>query len=623
MLNPEDILNILEERVKPYLKKQSKPFAKDERPDYYEGYEKFVAWREGLLVHADPDKFPAELLANRAPNQTEREWEYMKANYKNTTMPVCMDYLSTVGRAWSDNNWAIDYNEDEGQYSEQSFREYVEKTVEDTPLKMSVEMYYKTVFPYVKMVDSMGCIVIKPYFIPTVETEDGPVMAGDQLLQPVPFYYPVNSLVALEEGVFYMFRIKEKSIVEYNGKPVKEGIIYEVYDDTNIWRVIQVGKKIDYNFEVELYYTHSGDAIPVSRCKGVPVPGNDETVWQSRLMSVKGLLDNVILDDTYLKVIKASSTFPYKVMVGNICENKMELNGEIQPCENGYFHDLTQNKSIQCSACNGTGLQNRIAPGGVMLLHPETPSKEGEMKASQPAMYYVSPSTETMDLLRKEIDTNLEKSRGILHLQTSTSEVKGSQDITATGKALDMKALYAFVKSDADQTFSEYEWALTWIGYMRYGDSFKGFTLTYPQSFDFYTEYDYLNQVSEAIKNGLPPFLVQSTIMKYMKSLWSNDMVASKSYDLIMETDRLMAMDDDEVNMKKAQGIVADWEIVLHDSGLMFINELYIENPNFFEQDVEVQKEQLIQRAKDKTVAIKPNAVDTILNDSIITGQGQ
>ena len=593
MLSPDDIQEILTSRIKPIITKNTQ--LKKKQEPYYEGYDLFLSWRNGIRVHSETGVFPTELLLNRSPNVTEDEWKYIVANYKQVTGPVAVDYLSTVNRAWSDNNWSIDYN------GEDEFQEYVTTEVVETPLKMSVEDYFKSVFPYVKMIDSMGCIVIKPHFVPIVEVDGEFVISGDAI-EPIPVYYSTAQLVAFDEDKFFMFQVKEKSLVQHGNRNVREGLIYEVYDDTNIWRVVQTGRKIDYEFDVFLYWKHDGNAIPVSRCKGVPVVHNDEIVWQSRFLAVKDLLDEVILDSVYLRGVKNICAFPYRVMTGNICNHKMEINGEIQNCDGtGFFIDFNTNAKTKCPNCYN-GLVDRVSPYGQMLLRPESRDGEGELKTSQPAMYYVAPPIDTPQFLRNEIDNTFNKARSILHLHTSNSDVKGSEEMTATGMALDMKALYAFVKSDSSQTFKVYEWALGWIGFMRFNEE-PDFSLTLPTSFDFYTDYDYLQQVSEAIKNGLPPFLVQATILKYMKSLFASDIQATRAYDLIISADRLITMTDEELVIKKAQGLVADWEIILHDSGIVFVAELFELNPNFFES--KDQKEQLIQMAKDKAAETK------------------
>src|SRR5210317_1180095 len=175
MLSETEIIQILNERVVPVLKKRTSK-GKESNTEYYEGYNKFNKWRNDIRVHAETGVFPAELLSKRSPNTTPDEWQYIIDNYKQVTMPMAMDYLATIGRAWSDNNWSIDYK------GKESFQEYVDKEVIDTSLKMSVEQYFKSVFPYVKMIDSMGCIVIKPYKIPTVLNSDGElVISGTEL----------------------------------------------------------------------------------------------------------------------------------------------------------------------------------------------------------------------------------------------------------------------------------------------------------------------------------------------------------------------------------------------------------------------------------------------------------
>jgi hypothetical protein len=56
--------------------------------------------------------------------------------------------------------------------------------------------------------------------------------------------------------------------------------------------------------------------------------------------------------------------------------------------------------------------------------------------------------------------------------------------------------------------------------------------------------------------------------------------------------------------------------VILHDSAISFVDTLISENPNFFELDFEVQKEQLIQKAKDKEAEMKATSPEkTAVND--------
>lgn len=566
-------------------------------PEYHNTYVHSCDMKACIEIHAVPGKKPDKLVAERAPNQTDQEFKYAIANYQQTTLPVFLDSVHTMQRAFSDNNWSIDYRQ--GDDKENELQQYLEKDIVNTPLKLTYDAYMFQVVPSLKMIDAMGCIGYKPYFIPTVETEEGPLIDGQTRFEPIPQYYPCEAVMAYEESKWYMFLSEEKSEVEWGNSTEMSGLIFEVYDDTAIYRVVQVGKKIDYKFEIFPYYVHNLDFCPVDRLKGIPGNLNGEIIFQSLFLFATANLNDVVLDSIMLRSIKAASVFPYRVMQGSICENTMELNGEIQRCDGtGWFRDFTTTKSICCPVCLGTGMKDRISPHGVLLLRPETQLKDSELKATQPAMYYVEPSVATPQFLRSEIDSNTNKARQILHLRDSSSQVKSAVDTTATGMVLDEKALYSTVKMFSDQVFDLYENGIRTIGLMRYGDAFEMPTVTRSITFDFATEYEYMERISLAIKNGLPSFVVYEIIYRYIKTMFYNESTRAGVFDLLITTDRLLVIPYDQINLEAAKGTVAPWEVVLHDSGITLIKNLIEQNPGFLDQEVAKQKEQLIAAAK-------------------------
>lgn len=587
-------------------------------PDYHNTYQHSVDMKQAIEIHAKPGVKPDKLVAERAPNQTDKEFNYALANYQQTTLPVFLDNVHTMQRAFSDNNWSIDYRQGDDEKNE--LQQYLEIDIAGTPLKMSYDNFMFQVVTTTRLVDAMGCIAYKPYFIPTVELEGELLIDGTEMFSPIPHYYPSESVVAYEESHFYMFLTEEKSPVEWGNTTVMEGLVYEVYDDTNIFKVIQVGKKNEYKFIYELYHNHSLGYCPVDRLKGIPGVLNGEVIFQSMFLFAVPHLNDVVLDSIKLRSVKAAVVHPFRIMSGNLCVNTMELNGEIKTCDNGYFHDMTRNITHTCSVCKGSGMRQRMSEHGVLLLRPESPFKENELRASQPALQIVSPSVETPQFLREEIKHNTEMARNILHLRTSDSQVKGSSDLTATGMVLDEKALYSTVKIFSDQLFDMYEFGIKTIGLMRMGDRFEMPTVTRPVTFDFATEYEYMERISLAIKNGLPSFVVHEIVYRYIKTMFYNHVDRAKVFDLIITTDRLLVMPNDQINIEAAKGTIAGWEVVLHDSAITIIRQQIEQNPGFLDQELSVQQEQLRTAAKalaDSNKAAMPtsntNVVDAVL----------
>ena len=124
-------------------------------------YEDSVKMAKHISYHAVKGEFPEELFINRSPNQTQKEYDYIKANYKQYTLPEYTDYINTITRPFGDGNWAIDYREEEevNVIANKTFQEYVEM---ELPIYGSLEAFVKTILPNLKTIDANGFIGIRP-----------------------------------------------------------------------------------------------------------------------------------------------------------------------------------------------------------------------------------------------------------------------------------------------------------------------------------------------------------------------------------------------------------------------------------------------------------------------------
>lgn len=592
-LQEQDIQRILKGII-PELKKidNAARGGKKEEPVFYPSYPVITSYAERIAVHAEVGKFPSKLFAERSPNQEEKEFEYVKKNYKQVTLPVFIDYISTVTRPFHDANWNIQYQEDESQYKEEKLQNYLESGIKQYG---SLENFVKFIVSQRKAVDANGIIAVKPHTLFTTRNENDEETIDDtRLNEPAPYYYASKQILAWKQGEYAFVLLESKSPVDYGGVVKKMGHRLEVYDDQNIWVVDQVGKFIEYTFKVSLYFNHAWGRVPVMKLMGVPQVTEEGVIWQSPFLYVTDILDLVTLNHSNLQMSINTCVYPYRVMIGDVCEWK-DRDGNV--CCEGVITDA-DNKTYNCPSCHGSGLKSRISPLGTMLLRPKTRLEDGDSTFSQPPLQYVSPEVTTLTFLEDKIEKDLEKARRMLHLQTSNSTVKGSENLTATGMAIDTRALYAFVKTISDQTFMIWEFIVDAIGHMRYGEAYKEPTFTYPISFDFVTEADLIAQLKAAVDGGLPPFVIHSIIYRYLQTLYFNDQTTAAVFNLIVKSDRLLTLSNEDVALKLARGTVHPWEEILHTSAITLVNELMDADPNFLTKPLEKQKSLLIDKAK-------------------------
>lgn len=572
----------------------------EEFPEYYPGYNERVQEYRSILVHTEKAEFPDKLFADPAPNQTEKEFEYYKNNYKNTTRPIFMDYVSVVSMPFHRSNWSINYNED------LEFRQYVE----GLPVHGSLENFMKFVVPAIKAKDAEGVLATKPVRIPTTENEDGEIIISEtEMVEPIPFYYNVEQVLSYSD-THALILLHEKSIVHEGSRKMKAGLIFEFYDDEAIYRIVQVGERKDFEFSFAIKYTHECGRLPVHKLKGVPVYMEDHVLWQSPFLYSVPNLDLVLINQNNLQAVINKCVYPYRIMLGDRCEFE---DTEGNQCNNGYIRIHKENgyEQTTCPDCNGSGLKSRVSKLGEMLFAAPEREDNGEASINQPLMQYVSPNVDTPKFLREEILENETRARQILHLNTTNQTAQPSSDITATAKAIDLKAKAAFVSPISMQYFELYRELLLDIGCIRFGNDFEQPTITEPVTFDFSTEMDYVERLKEALDADAPPIVIRQIVMQFLETIYFSEEQQGDVFNLITKTDQLLGVKSDRIALKIQNGTAEKWQEVLHSSPTTLIDELVMENPNFFEQEFRVQQEQLIAKAQEKVQSQDP--IDAIV----------
>lgn len=539
---------------------------------------------ESISYHSKKGLFPKKLFLHRSPNQTEKEANYIEKNYKQYTLPVFIDYINTITRPLADSNWSITYKEEKEAFkqSKTTFKEYVETQID---VYGSVENYVKNILPTIKSVDANGFIGIRPSKIDYYENELGElVVKPDELTKPSIFYYESKNVIDVNED-YILFLSNDKT---------KVGNIYELYTKDSIYFFKQQGKKQDNDFLIEEYYKHDLGYIPAVQLMGNPTISGNKVLWLSPFSYVTDILDIVLTNSNWLQASINKCVYPLTVMYGDPCTFMVDG----IHCDGGHLHGVDYIKT--CPSCNGSGLRSRISALGTLLIAPKKISSEGDTGLSQKPLEYVSPEVQTLEFLDKKIQSDTKKAEAILHLHVSNSRVNGSTEMTATGMVIDSKTMTSFIRPISDQIFYIYEFILRCIGEMRYGENFEMPELIKPKYFDFKTTEDYLYDLDQSIKMGMPLPIIQIKMIDYINSLYSDSYVTNESFRIITSIDRLFGMSNDEILTKLSRGTIDKWEDVLHSSILVFIDEALRENDKFLTLDFYKQKEILVNKAKSK-----------------------
>ena len=592
MLTPEQIDAIVAdfvEKVKPYyIDGELKPYGKSTNgigaqkrtkwPEFWRGYNRAVTERDELKVHIEAGEFPAHLIHKRSPNQTEAEFEYVKANFKQVTLPHYVDYENTILRALHQSNWQLRLEEQAGEPdNDTSFAWYIENGIGELG---SLTDWAKYILPKIKTLDPMGVICVMPERLPTTEgmNEEGEpivVVDPDTLVDPQPVYFDVGRVLGFVRDRYYLLLTMDRSTVTKGGKDEKSGMVLWLVDDTNCYRVAQTGRATDLQFEVSTYFQHDTGYVPVINLMGRPVVMDGAVMWQSHYLPAKDLFDLVLLDSTYLFMSKANSAYPYRVMLGHQCEYTNVSTGA--RCVGGdllaFDDDGNEKPGGKCPNCKGTGVAARLGPNGVLFVKEQGAREGGAQTKVQDAMTFVEPAANTLTFLRQEIMENTNEGRRMLHLH-SEQPMTGGDTATATEVGVGVKAQMAFIAPIADQLFTIIDFTLDCIGRQRYGINEGLYSVVPATQYELRTEADYVRDMKQAIEAGLPPSVTEEIMRGYVHMRYGSDPYMREAFEAIALADRLLTVNWQQIAAMQGKGEVKGWEVALHYEALSMYDKL-------------------------------------------------
>lgn len=594
-----------------------------ERPEFWPGYNESIRERDGLEIHIVHGASPEHLLKIRAPNAKKEEWEYMTSTFRQVTLSTFSDYENTLLRAMNDNNFSmvVGTGSEEDKERAEEFRTYINTGI---PEFGSVLSYVRSITTRTKALDAMGLVVILPGSMPVIDLPDGQkVIDPDTQLEPAPQYIEVDRVWGFEYDKWYLYLTYENSWVQRGKDRTKTGLVFNLVDDTWVWKIMQTGQAGDFQFEIVPWWEHGvGGEIPTPPCThlmGTPISKKGFTRWQSHYLPAKEHLDQALWDTSYLNASKAKLMFPKEIMLDTPCAyldpitNAMCGGRGILEWYVGEGEEKVMKQST-CPACRGTGGVPNGGPMGTILIRSDNTNVGAPVPNVSEAYTIVSPPVESSQFLRDEIDYNITKGREILHLH-SEKPIVGGEQATATQVGVDVRASQAFIKPIADQTFFIIEFIMDCIGWERYGASYPGVTITRPSSYDIRTEQDLRDEYEFAVK-WMPPSVAGDALWSYIKFTKGHEPDALVMYNTIKAADDVFANTPSAIAAMQASQLLQPWQVFLHQTALNIYESLSRQGKlrftGDFNADVEVNKAAMIAMAKEMTPTPVQPALDRL-----------
>jgi hypothetical protein len=562
-------------------------------PDFYPTYKECVEMAERLRIHSDYDAFPEKLFREKAPNELPHEFNYRKAIYRPITVPYFHKAVNIAGRVWNRQNFEVRFD---NQNQERYF-------TEQYPRFGSLENYFQQIVSFETLTDPNAVVAIMPINLEYFESGE----FNDSVeVTPVAYCFKSKRVWAWKDEEYAIIKAEQKSYVKTgnNGKEEEEGLVFYIFDKNEIQIAKQVGKKSDFEFEIELYYRHNLGYLPCRRLGGISVQESGDYYFQSFYTPAVPALDQAVSDFSTLQMSKFSHAFLQKWEYVDECDT---CNGTGETEEAIGFEEKV---AIACSSCGGSGTKRMFGPMSVYQVQaPNRFTSETETKINIPPAGFIDVKHEILEFLNKQVITNIQMAFELLSIDVMNNEKISGRE-TATGKAIDREELYSFLLRFANTVFDDFEFAIDTIGSMRYGSEWQMPAVRYPQNFEMRTD----AELTEEIKHA-PNFSRAMLAQQYLETRFPIQEAKSAIMKLSVQVDPYFNLDPKDVLSLVASGIAEKWKAVMHFEIEAIIKGLVEESEGFLDLPMLEQKAIIEARAKEMTPQAQQGlSVDTILN---------
>lgn len=602
-MDATEILKLLKPKIA-LMKGQGNPIPysrKRELPKYNPVYATCVHLREKIEIHTEFGKIPEDMISRRGPFEDDMQYKYRVDNWESTTMPYWSMALSQLNRIMVPTNYSVQWTDKQSEEAR-----YFSKEI---PLIENIDTYFREIVIEQKIIDPNSLLVVKPFYIPVLETEiegrTSYIYNDREKVRPVPVIVDCKRVLDYIDGEFAIIVLLENSEVKVGEKTEKEGIIFEIYDIENIWRVEQIGKKEDFQFsDPILYYSHKLGKLPCKKLKGYPKQKDKAIFYESYFISAVPNSNIALFSHSQLDLSSTTQMFPQRSELTDTCDDPM-CKGQ------GWWEEYRDDKKVrtECGTCHGTGRRSRVGPMQTKQLNiPDgyNPTDNSQMPAP-PGIWYTAPPAEPLKFVFDKIKYDVYTAFSFLNIDVTNSKVKGSE--TALGKQIDREAFFSFLMRISGEVFSLYEYTIDCMGKMRYGAAFMVPKIAEPTSFQIRTESDLTEEIAEGKKAGLPDIIMRQLTRELMSKRFSSIENIEDIVNLVFAVDKFVTFNTVEINTRLANGTAHKWQAILHDSIYAYLELLQIEDKDFFTKDFEYQKNALIEKAKKEETELKETSI--------------
>jgi len=540
-----EVPGLVAEFLKAYKKAAGNPV------EYTEVYNKALENYQAIEVHS-LGLFPAKIIASRAPSESAEEFEYRKEAYQPITKSPWDRLLNTVGSVFHGVTLSVD---------DEQADEYIKKGYPGYP---SLYSWFADVIGPVKCEQPMAVVATIVMNPPASDAEQA---------QPVAMLFQTQDVIYYESDNYFIGIISREVPVMFGRELEYSGLEIVLLDDVNEYRYIQIGKKVDYSFELIEHYQHDLGRLPAYELKGIPGYVGKKIFWYSPFENAIAYLNKAAAESSTLDAVIARSGFPIRAYYEEDCD--------AYGCEGGLVKG-EGNESHSCQSCGGTGVKKGFSPFRDYTHNTKKAFQVQGNDPTFPGIAYVSPDSAPLEFLNKRIDNLIEKAGHAVNFDISRSSTTPE---TATKHRNDVAEQYKTLFKYATQVYDIIEWVTADILDIAFMRNEFNITLTRRSDFSIQSPEDLMAQLTQARASGLPGFVVNGIIESQVSLRSASDMRQQRLLEIAEYADPLHGYSTSDA-IQVAGSAALPWQRFQHFQFASLVRQLEGETDGFLDLEL-------------------------------------
>jgi len=561
-------------------------------------YQLTISLARQLKIHAE-GLFPEELIAVRRPSESQATFEYRKRIYQPVTQEPIGKVLTELQKIRRSQDWNITYDNEA-------------PSVIDT--KETLEQYCEFNYPgFTSLTNWAFSELLKRYLIDANSfvalTFDELPKTANEYLKPKVELFSSEQVLDFVEGEHVVLKSADKNVYKTGNNRIYQGDIIYIITTTQIHRYKQVAGKS--NLELDFNFNHNLGYLPAFRAGGeYKCRINNDTVYQSRIHYMLSELNEAARENSDLQA---------EVVQHIHSEKYYYTNTECPSCK-GNGHTRDNDKTTECSRCNGSGKIVNVSPYGA---YPVDLARIGEQAVPAPPMGYVQKDTSIAKLQDERVEKHIYKALASINMEF-LSKVQLSQ--SGIAKEVDRDALNTFVNSIAEDIVRILDNVYRFICDIRYSvivpneEERKKLLprIAVPERFDILNSSYFMDEIVKS-DGKINAYLKKNLEIEYIRKRYNADPDKAEELQCIFDLDPFYGNSQDEKMTMLSNGGITELDYVVSCNIVQLVNRALNEYENFLGKTFKERSGIITNYAKD---IIQANMPKEIIKKELNDGEG-